>query len=139
MRTFSIFLLIICFTCLSSFQGVFPERVSLIKLLANPDEYHGKKIMVTGFLHLELEDNSLYFSREHANYLSTENAIWVNLGKNIRVEDKEGSQTSIDALNRKYVMIIGKFNKDRTGHMGLFSGEIEDIERIFELKKLYHD
>ncbi|SIT94928.1 hypothetical protein [Pontibacter indicus] len=127
------------FISFSSFQGVFPERVSLIKLLANPDKYHGKRVLVAGFLHLEHEDNSLYFSKEHANYLSTENAVWVKLGKNMRVEDAEGSPTTTDALNRKYVMIIGKFNKDGAGHMGIFSGEIEGIERIFELKKFYHD
>ncbi|MER2998133.1 hypothetical protein [Pontibacter populi] len=133
--TLSIILLIL----LCSSQSEIPDRVSFIKLLANPEDYHGKRVMVTGFLHLDFEDYGLYFSDEHGNYLNSESAFWVDFAKTVAVQDDKGKEVSIDALNRRYVMIIGVFNKDSNGHLGAFAGEIHSIEKVYQLKKWYND
>ena len=37
--------------------------VSLIRLIANPEKYHGKKIQVTGYINLEFEGDAIYLHK----------------------------------------------------------------------------
>jgi hypothetical protein len=95
------------------------ESVSMVRVLANPEKFHGKRIRVIGFLRLEFEGNALYLHEEDYRHLLTDNALWVDMGA-----DKEHA-----GLSMHYVLIEGTFNAKLRGHLGLCSGVIEKITR----------
>jgi len=43
-------------------------EVSLVQLIANPAEWDGKRVMVSGYLHLEFEGNALHLHRDDHVY-----------------------------------------------------------------------
>jgi hypothetical protein len=100
-----------------------PQDVSLIQLIANPQLYHMKRVRVIGFLHLEFEGNAIYLHREDLEYGITQNAIWINLPKDI-------TTNQMKAVNGGYVICTAQFVANRHGHMGLFSGEFEGVTRL---------
>jgi len=106
--------------------------VSLIQLIANPDEYHGKLVRVVGVTNIEFEGNQIFTSKEHYKYSILMNALWINLDLDILgVKEDE-----LKNYNGKYVLIEGIFNKNETGHMGMNSGSIDKISRfdLWEIK-----
>ena len=94
---------------------------SMIALLANPDIYHGKRVRLVGFANFEFESNGLYVSREDWRQSIYRNGLWVDL---------PGDRQSADQPNRRYVLIEGTFRADRQGHMGLWSGTLEQVTRL---------
>ena len=96
-----------------------PTRVSLVQLIANPNEYDGKFVRVIGFVSVEFEGTAVYLHQEDFKYDITQNAIWLEM-------DFERNKK----LNQRYVLIEGTFDADHNGHRGLFSGSIKDIKRL---------
>jgi hypothetical protein len=94
--------------------------VSLVALLASPDRYHGKRIQVVGFVHLEFEGNALYLHREDYERGLLSNALWLNVSADRRRA----------FANTQYALVEGTFNAEDTGHMNLFSGSIDSIARL---------
>ena len=99
-------------------RGRLPDN-SLIQLIANPKKYHKKQVTVSGFLQIEFEGDALYFHQEDAQFMITENAVWVELSDEMR--------TNSQKFNNKYVSISGVFNAKENGHFNMFSGTIEDV------------
>ncbi len=136
-KTLLLFISAICLTCFQDLlgQSVLPShnapfRVSMIKLIANPDFYHGKQVVVQGFAHNQFEDCAIYFSKTHADYLMSFDALWLDFS------EKLADSVKLSAYDKKYVSVVGTFNKDRFGHMGSFAGTIENIISIRELENL---
>ncbi|MCP3875093.1 MAG: hypothetical protein GY699_18315 [Desulfobacteraceae bacterium] len=100
--------------------------VSLINLIATPEKYHDKTIRVIGVSNIAFEGNSIYLSKEHWANFVMKNAIWITPNyKAIGKTEKELSE-----FNGRYVLIEGVFNKNDNGHMGLFSGSIDNVTRF---------
>ena len=97
--------------------------VSIVQLIANPQLYEGKRIRIIGYLHLEFEGDAIYLHREDFEQAIPIDAIWIITPKALTNEQRE-------AVNDKYVLCTGVFTAKRRGHMGMFSGEISDINRI---------
>ena len=98
-----------------------PFEVSIIQLLANPEKYDGKSVILIGYARIEFEGDSIYLQSEDAKNWLVFNALWLNIPKEIREQR--------DKYNDKYVVISGKFNAKNHGHMNLFKGgAIENIE-----------
>lgn len=95
-------------------------NVSLIQLIATPEKYHGKKVLVIGYLNIEFEGNAIYLHEEDYKHGLDKNAFWVDFSKEIKPEK----------YSKSYVIIEGTFNMNRQGHFGLFSGTIENITRL---------
>jgi hypothetical protein len=116
---------------------------SLINVLANPERYDGKRISISGFLHYQFEDSALYFSKSDADYLITENAIWIRYGEKpiidaIECKGKSKASTSnLDYLDGHYVSLEGTFNMNERGHMGAFSGTLENVVRVSEQRRWF--
>lgn len=55
------------------------QQVSLVKLLANPIEYDGARVVVVGYLTLEHEEAALYLHREDYESFLVTNAVRVAL------------------------------------------------------------
>ncbi len=94
----------------------------MVQLLANPDAYQGKKIAVSGFLHLEFEGDAIYLHEDDSKNQIYKNGFWVSCKPEIAKKFNEASDG--------YVMIVGRFSTKTKGHLGLWSGTIEKIERV---------
>jgi hypothetical protein len=98
--------------------------VSIINLIATPEKYHGKKIQIIGYLHLEFEGDAIYLNKEDYLHSIMANGLWVNFS------DKITKTKNLKDYNDNYVIILGTFNMDSNGHMGLWSGTMDDIIRL---------
>ena len=98
--------------------------ISLLRLIQSPDEYHLATVRVIGFATLEFEGKALYINREDYENAITKNAIWLD------VELTE----SVRKLDKKYVLVEGLFDKDKLGHLRMYSGTIKNIGRLEEWK-----
>ena len=92
-----------------------PLDVSLIQLIARPDDFDGEYVRVLGFYRHEFEGNALYLHREDYEHGLSKNAFWLD-GK--------------PEYDKRYVLVQGRFNATRLGHLGAFSGTIENLTRI---------
>ncbi len=101
-----------------------PENVSLIRLIANPEKYDGKKLQVVGFLHLEFEGDAIYLHEEDYKKGLVQNSFWVEFSPKL-LKKKDPKK-----LSDKYVIIIGTFNAEHRGHMDMFGGTFENILRL---------
>jgi hypothetical protein len=118
-------------TAFSQTAGYYPkggaddgvEDVSMIQLIANPQAYDNKRVRITGYLHLEFEGDVIYLHREDFDYVLTKNALWVNIPKDMTKEQMK-------AVNNLYVICTGRFRAGMHGHMGMNSGELDDITRL---------
>jgi hypothetical protein len=123
---------LLCLMILSNFWGanetlaeaerIEPKGVSLLQLIANPGEYHGKLVRVIGFFRLELEGDALYLHRVDFQQGLTKNAVWVDVGQRVSVGGRN--------LSDRYVLIEGVFNAEDKGHMDLFSGSLKEVKRM---------
>jgi hypothetical protein len=103
-----------------------PIHVSLINIIASPDDFHGKIVRVTGVSVIEFEGNSLYLSREDVLNGVTKNAVWLAPNYNaLKITEENLAEN-----NGQYALIEGTFNKNNHGHMSLCSGAIENITRF---------
>ena len=98
------------------------SSISLIRLIATPNDYHNEKVRVEGFLHLEFEGNAIYLHKEDYQHGLTTNGFWVSYPDSLAVQMKEA--------NDKYVLIEGTFDNSDHGHMGLFGGKIKEVTRV---------
>lgn len=102
------------------------NKVSLINLIAKPQEYHKKKVEVKGFLHVEFENCAIYLSQEDYAKGIDKNSIWIQISKN---EIK-----NMDNLSDNYVIVEGLFDKDNHGHENNYSGAIGKITKLKAIK-----
>jgi hypothetical protein len=100
------------------------ENVSLVKLIANPEKYNGKRIQVIGYLHLEFEGNAIYLHEEDFKRRISANSFWVEFSSKLT------KKRDLNKFNDKYVIIIGTFNVNEKGHMRMFGGTLDDIVRL---------
>ena len=99
------------------------EDVTMIQLIATPERYHGKLVRVVGVGNLEFEGNAIYLSKDDISY-QVYNAVWLDFDNNTTLSYAEAKKH-----NGKYVIVEGIFDKDHSGHMGLFHGAITNITR----------
>jgi hypothetical protein len=86
-------------------------------------KYDKKLVRIIGFLRLEFEGNAIYLHREDFLHGISENSVWVNVPKAMTKEQME-------QVNEKYVICEGVFHAGVHGHMGMFSGELSEINRL---------
>ena len=97
--------------------------VSIIKLIAAPEKYHGRVVRVIGVGNLEFEGCAVYLSRDDYKYRVHKNGLWIEL------DEKATSYEDAKEFNGKYVIIEGTFDKNDAGHFGMWSGSIKKITR----------
>jgi len=105
--------------------GASPDNaamVSLVQLIAEPEAFDGRYVKIIGFLHLEFEGDAIWLHREDCEHRIYKNGLWVHTGQVLRPADAR--------YNDRYVMIVGRFDAQKHGHLGLWSGEINSISRV---------
>lgn len=96
--------------------------VSLIQLIATPQSFDGKRVVVTGYLMLEHENTAVYLHESDAAYGIFRNGVWLDVS--VRGESQHAQ------FHRRYVLIEGTFNARRRGHREAYSGSLENISRV---------
>src|SRR5436190_13567225 len=96
--------------------------VSIIQLIAHPNDYDSKVVRLTGFVRLEFEGTGVYLHEDDCRYHITKNGLWLKVSDEIMKNKRE--------FNLKYVLLEGTFNAEDRGHMGAWNGSIEKITRF---------
>lgn len=93
-------------------------ETTILQLIARPELFDGKRVSVQGFVHLEFEGRGIYISRQDHSDGLTRNGLWVGgFREGARVRDCQD----------RIVVLVGTFHAQEYGHMGLWSGSIEDV------------
>ncbi len=103
--------------------------VSLHELLAQPREYHGKRVRVIGFAHFEFEGDALYLSREDFERGIAINALWL-----------PRPTGSLDSIANHDVVVEATFDALFRGHFSMTSGALVNVTRMdrWQLPALPH-
>jgi hypothetical protein len=99
------------------------QDVSLIRLIANPEVNKGREVRVMGYLNLEFEGDALYLNKSDYDQSISKNALWIQMSHDSL------NMPDIKKCSKHYVLLEGTFNT-MEGHMGMFSGSIENITRL---------
>jgi len=96
--------------------------ISMVQLLAKPQEFNGKRLQVIGFIHLEFEGNAVYLSQEDFQHGIDKNGLWLSIS--------ETELNDLEKINNSYAVVEGTFNAKNKGHVGMWSGSIENITKF---------
>lgn len=102
-----------------------PLDVSIVKLIAAPEQYEGKLVRVSGFLNIEFENVELYLHKEDCVQGLTKNGVWLDLDQQ--------SRTKYSTVNFHYVLIEGVVDSKHFGHMGATSATLTKVQRVERL------
>lgn len=103
------------------------KDVSLIRLIARPEQYNNIPVRVKGFLNIEFEGDALYLYKDDYQSGVDKNGIWIEIPEDAIL------RTRIKACSKKYVIIEGLFDASNRGHMNLFSGSLKAVTRVDSL------
>ena len=103
-------------------QGSGTEVVSLISVIANPERYDGRSLLLRGFLHIDYEGTALYL--HHTDYQCglTENAI--------AVTPRREMFAASGSYSDRYVILCGVFRCREKWGTGSYVGILEEISSI---------
>lgn len=101
-----------------------PVAVSLIRLIADPAAFDGKRVQVFGYVRVEHEGTAVYLHRDDCEHMLTKNGLW------LAANDAAPGGSREAAVNDRYALVEGRFNAGMKGHLGLWSGSIEAISRL---------
>jgi hypothetical protein len=102
------------------------EAVPLVRLLATPERYDGRRVRVEGYLTLGFEDAGLHPDRTSYEGGLRKNAMWVDRPTWLTRKDEQ-------KLTRRYAEVAGVFDADGEGHLGLYSGALTEVRGIGRL------
>ncbi len=97
------------------------ESVSIVNLIASPEKYDGKPVIITGFLALDFEGSAVYLHKEDYENSIYKNGLWCSI-----------DLVKYRPLDHKYVCIEAVFDAKGKGHLGLWSGQIKEVRRVWE-------
>ena len=92
------------------------EDVTVNELLSNPIKFNGKKLSIVGYYRIRFEGYRL--ADGHGS------SLW--LGK----PSKHAKLSDIHEVHESWSRVIGTFIKGRSGHLGQYSGRIENITHV---------
>jgi hypothetical protein len=94
--------------------------VSILQLIAQPELFQGVRVQVVGFVSIEREGTAVYLHKEDYLQGLTANAVWLDLERaRVNLPQKSG-----------YTIVEGRFDRTQHGHMGMFAGGIDQIDRL---------
>jgi hypothetical protein len=99
-----------------------PLKVSMVQLLAAPERFDGKLVLVQGFLDMSREGDLLFLHQEDCKNLLLENAIWVR-----RTEQMGKDRLRLDG---RYVSVLGVFRVGSTKQLGAPVNGIPDVRNV---------
>jgi hypothetical protein len=110
------------------------DRVSLIKLIANPDKFNNKRVQTFGVVYFAHESSSIFLTYDDYKNYVTCNGLKLNLSNDPDMYHNQMKKYS--KYNGKYVIIEGTFLKPigkNSAHRAC-SGNLMDIDWLSEWK-----
>ena len=100
------------------------ERVSMTQLIATPERFSGKHVMVFGYFIERFEHSALYLTKDDATYGNSRNSLWIDL--------PDASQPK--RPKQGFVSVRGyfSFHTNGCGHLGLWTGQITNVLEILK-------
>ncbi len=95
------------------------EPVAVHALIGTPEMYDGQAVRVVGLCSFEFEGNAVWAAQEYRTQYISKNAVWLSIGMRDLVQH-----------DGQVMLIEGIFSAQSNGHMGMFSGSIQQIARI---------
>ncbi|QXP78817.1 MULTISPECIES: hypothetical protein [Winogradskyella] len=92
------------------------ELTNISDLMQNPTGFDNDTLKIVGELHLDLENKGIFSKSEK---------IWINSFKPATELDSVWKR-----INGKKVEIIGLYKAGKTGHLGLYNGQLKEIYYI---------
>lgn len=105
------------------------KDTSIISIIANPNKYHKKAIIIKGYFTMETEGQAIYFSKNDHDKGLFKNALY------LYIPYEKIKEMGIEEPYKGYVEIEGIFNKKLLGSYNYYSGGIENIVKINRLYK----
>ena len=96
------------------------ERMSLVRILADPKAVDGRPVAVGGYMHLEFEGNHFCLHKDDVENLIVSNCIWISVP----------STPEVKALSDNYVWVEGVVDAQSKGHKGLLQASLVEIKSI---------
>ena len=133
-RTWSVlFAVLLCATTSSSASTPeCGERVSLAKLIANPDTYHGKTLWVVANVTIEFENMTACPSGVE---VEMKKCLWLDIDDGPYKTDQDYARyqsklRTWTRFNRETVAIRAMFDKTLTGHFGMWPGGLRRVTEM---------
>lgn len=132
-RTAGRFILAILFAAMTmSMVHARNELVSLINLIATPERYHGKEVVISAYVTIEMGNMSLC---QVERPLTKKDCLWLTIysGPFKTAKDMErynAEEKKWLPYHGRSVSLRGTFDKNETGHHGLWSGGIKKVTAI---------
>lgn len=101
-----------------------PHNVSMIQLIANPDQFEGKRVRLAGYANFESEGDALYLHREDFDATLLPNAV------RLRIPRKQEEYRS---LSRMYVILEGRFSRGERDTFSKYAGVVSDVTLLQRL------
>jgi len=113
------------------------ERVSLAKLVANPDKYHGKALWVTAHITIDFENMTACPSGTEARY---ERCLWLDIDDGSYKTEQDYPRYAAMLQNWKHfdrqtVAIHATFDKGEKGHFSMWPGSLRQVTEVSGRKK----
>lgn len=105
------------------YQNSIVERVSIINLIATPEKYDGKCIIVKGFFINEFENRTLFLDKTSAENYLFENGITL-------IFDSTINKDKLNKYQNQYIEMEGIFNKAKNNNKNSFTHYISKIYKI---------
>jgi uncharacterized membrane protein YcgQ (UPF0703/DUF1980 family) len=99
--------------------------VSMYRVIANPEAYHGRRIVVFG--HVRLSQNSILFLNESAmkHKLSLDA---------IRLDLTASQVADFQSANNAWVLVEGTFSASQSDDILTVAGELSEVTRIMKME-----
>ncbi len=129
MKVFAIIFLSIFFSCNQfhkatrdnfCFADNFSQKVEKVSLndISKIKSLDGVFVQIDGFLTYEFENVALYPYK----WAESKSALWLNFSNSMFKSEKQ-----LDSMNRKEIIVIGKINIKRKGHLGYYMAELDSV------------
>ncbi len=92
------------------------ELTNISVLIENPTEFDNDTLKIIGEFHLTMENRGIYWKSQQ---------IWIDSFKPATELDSVSKN-----MNGKKVEIIGLYKAGKTGHLGLYDGQLKEIYYI---------
>lgn len=110
--------------CMALIDTMQTKPVSMIRLIANPEKFEGKKVLIVGYVVVGFESNAIYLSKEDFENGLVPNSLALPYDEIVK-----------EKFSNKYCIIEGEYDSEFTGHLGAnVSGGIKNISRF----EVYH-
>jgi hypothetical protein len=99
------------------------KTVPLVRLLATPERYEGRKVRVEGFLSFEFEDTGLFPDKETWSASLRANSLMVDV-------PAWASPTFMKSVTRRYAGVSGTFFAGKGPEYGYGGGSLMNVQQI---------